>query len=77
MGMVALSQVMNLERQSKKDITGQYWIIPSHFYKPLRQEVAILENGKHRDGATAFLSFIKGEEAERLIRASGYAVSVG
>ena len=43
---------------------GDYWIVPNHYHKPIRQDAVILKSSKmsHR-----FIEFIKSEEIRSLI----------
>ncbi len=65
LGLVARSQVLRLAAEAR----GSIWEVPQTMYPPLRQYAVILRDG---DEAKAFLQFLLGEEARKIIRAAGY-----
>lgn len=65
LGFVALSQVM--ERHD-----GSRWVVPSADYTPIEQHGVLLETGKDSAGAKAFLKFLKGPVAGKIIAGFGY-----
>lgn len=69
LGFVALSQVIN---DSGSIGNGSGWIVPSHLYKPIRQDVILLKKGQGNPAAIALLSFIKSPEALQIIKHYGY-----
>jgi len=67
-GFVALSQIY-------KDgvyAAGSHWLIPATLYPQIKQDVVLLTRGKDNPAAKAFLAFLKGPEARKVIRAYGY-----
>ena len=66
-GFVAFSQVV-------KDDSGSRWSIPSDLYTPIRQDAVLLKNGGENEAAKAYLEFLKGEEARKIIESFGYGV---
>lgn len=70
LGFVALSQVAGRD-------TGSRWLVPADLYSPIRQEAVLLDHGSANAAASAFLAFVKGPEAARVIRKYGYAVGGG
>ena len=68
LGFVALSQIY----KNGKITSGSAWIIPSTLYHPIRQDAALLVNGKNNPAATALLGYLKSEDARKIIRAFGY-----
>jgi molybdate transport system substrate-binding protein len=68
LGFVALSQVY-------RDGTireGSAWIVPRKLYAPLRQDAVLLQAGKDKAAARAWLAFLKGDAAVRVMRSFGY-----
>jgi molybdate transport system substrate-binding protein len=65
LGFVALSQVVR--RQG-----GSRWIVPANLYRPIRQDAVLLRNGAENEAARAFLTFLKGPEANTVIERFGY-----
>jgi molybdate transport system substrate-binding protein len=65
LGFVAASQV-----------TGKsgVWIVPADLYAPIRQDAVLLKTGEANPAATAFIDFLKSDEAVAVIEASGYVV---
>jgi len=64
-GLVALSQMTG--RDSR-----EYRVISDTLHRPLRQEAALLRQGSEHPGARAFLTFLGGEQARRMIAGFGY-----
>lgn len=67
-GFVAMSQVY---RQGQL-IKGSAWVVPNHLYSPLNQDAVLLQQGASNPAARAFLTFLKSEQAQTLIRSFGY-----
>jgi len=65
LGFVALSQVI-----VAKD--GSRWTVPAHLYSAIAQDAVLLKPGAGSDAAKAFLAFLKGPEARRVIETYGY-----
>jgi molybdate transport system substrate-binding protein len=68
-GFVALSQLTRLKIDPK-----QFWIIPPKHYNPIRQDVVLLNQGRHNPAALALLDFLKIEKTQNTIKTMGYAV---
>lgn len=66
-GFVALSQVM-------ENGTGSRWVVPDDLHRPLRQDAILLDHGRDNGAARAFLEFLKGAEAGKIIAGLGYRV---
>ena len=66
-GFVALSQVM-------ENGTGSRWVVPDDLHRPLRQDAILLDHGRDNGAARAFLEFLKGAEAVKIIAGLGYRV---
>ena len=67
-GFVALSQVFSNGQLT----SGSAWIVPPHLYKPIRQDVILLKNGKDNSAAKALLIYLKGEKAKAVMKSYGY-----
>ncbi len=66
LGFVALSEVAGREG-------GSRWVVPSGDYRPIRQDAVLLTGGADNEAATAFVAFLKGPEAARIMEKYGYA----
>jgi molybdate transport system substrate-binding protein len=68
LGFIALSQVMKDGR-----ITGgSAWLVPAALHKPIRQDAIILQTGKGKPAAEAWIKYLKGEKARAVIKSFGY-----
>jgi molybdate transport system substrate-binding protein len=67
LGFVALSQVL---KDGK--IEGSAWIVPSTLYSPIRQDAVMLEKGKGKPAAEAWLKYLKSDKARTVIQSFGY-----
>lgn len=68
LGFVALSSVMNPGAAAK----GSRWDPPADFYDPIKQDAILLTRARDNAGAKAFLTWLKGDEARKVIRSYGY-----
>ena len=71
LGFVALSQV---GRNGAID-QGSGWLLPAELHSPIRQYAVLLNEGNA--AASAFLEFLRGPEARRIIYSFGYAMDDG
>jgi molybdate transport system substrate-binding protein len=67
LGFLSLAQVVG-----EPDST--YWLIPSELHAPLLQDAVLLQAGASHPAARAYLDFLRGGEARRIIQAHGYAL---
>lgn len=67
LGFVALSQVIKVEG-------GSRWVVPDDLHAPIRQDAVLLRTGADSEAAKAFLDFLKGPEAAKVIESYGYAL---
>jgi molybdate transport system substrate-binding protein len=65
LGFVALSQVV--ARQG-----GSRWMVPANLYSAIRQDAVLLRSNEGNDAAKAFLAFMKGPEAVKVMEKFGY-----
>ena len=65
LGFVALSQVI-------ADTTGSRWLVPESDHAPIEQQAVLLKTGQDDAAAKAFLAFLKGPEAAKVIKRFGY-----
>ena len=65
LGFVALSQI-------QQNAKGSRWIVPDEMHQPLSQDAVLLERGRDNEAAKAFLEFLKGPKAVRMIQGLGY-----
>ena len=68
LGFVALAQV--IERSG-----GPRWIVAANLYSPIRQDAVLLRSGVDSEAAKAFLAFMKGPEAAKVIEKFGYGTT--
>lgn len=67
LGLVALAQILFND-------SGKYWEIPESLYEPIRQDAVLLQRGRGKPAATAFLDYLKSDAAKAIILKYGYAV---
>lgn len=67
LGFVALSQVVNATG-------GSQWIVPQALYTPIRQDAVLLKTGADSEAAKAFIDFLRGPEARKIIESYGYGL---
>ncbi|WP_085316528.1 molybdate ABC transporter substrate-binding protein [Derxia lacustris] len=68
LGFVALSQVT----RDGKIAEGSAWVVPSSLYTQIRQDAVLLSSAKGKPGAEALLAFLKGPQAQAVIKSFGY-----
>jgi molybdate transport system substrate-binding protein len=69
LGFVALSQVLGKPANA-------VWMVPPALYSPILQDAVLLKAGETNPAATAFLAFLKSEEAAVIISRFGYSTDV-
>lgn len=67
LGFVAYSQV----KRPGHPIEGSFWEVPQSLYSPIVQQAVLLKNS---DAARSFLSFVKSDEIQLVIRGFGYGI---
>lgn len=65
LGFVALSQVVALKG-------GSRWLVPAADHTPIVQQAVLLKTGAGDPAARAYVAFLKGPEAQAIIRRWGY-----
>lgn len=68
LGFIAFSQVI---KDGKIGI-GSGWIVDGKLHAPLKQDVILLNTGKDKPGASAFLTYLKSNAAKTIINSYGY-----
>nr|AAG35387.1 ModA [Gluconacetobacter diazotrophicus PA1 5] len=53
---------------------GAYWLVPQKLYAPIVQDAVVLSHAPHPGEAHAFMTFLQGPQARKLIEAAGYVV---
>src|SRR6266404_1716478 len=53
---------------------GKRWEIPANMHSPIEQAAVILKSAKDKDGARAFLTFLKSAEARKILESYGFSV---
>ena len=64
-GFIAFAQV------ALKSV-GSRWVVPANMHKSIAQDAVLLKSGAGNDAAKAFLVFLKGPEARKVIEKFGY-----
>lgn len=64
-GLVAYSQILALESRSM----GSHWLIPNHYYSPIKQDMILLSNSS---ASHEFLSFMFSKTVAQILLDSGY-----
>jgi len=67
LGLVAWSQL----RTSTPSLDGSFWQVPESLYQPVVQQAVALTDS---EAVRAFISYIRSEQAARIIRDHGYAL---
>ena len=70
LGFVALSQVFKDGRIGE----GSAWIVPARLHQPIRQDAVLLEKGRSKPAAEAWLRYLKSDKAKAVIKSFGYEV---
>ena len=65
LGFVALAQVI-------AQAGGSRWLVPEADHAPIEQQAVLLKTGEGDPAAMAFLAFLKGPEARKVIKRFGY-----
>lgn len=68
-GLVAMSQLARTPPAEQ----GGFWTPPEDLYKEIRQDAVLLTRGGDNEAARAFLDYLNGEDAGRIIESGGYA----
>lgn len=68
LGFVALSQVKGRE-------DGSRWMVDEALHDPILQNAVLLETGRGRPAAEAFLAFLEGPEAAAILMRHGYGIA--
>jgi molybdate transport system substrate-binding protein len=72
-GFIAYAQL----RDPAHPIAGSAWIIPEELYPPIRQQAVLLVRARDKPAARAFLTFLRGPRAARVIEQFGYGQESG
>lgn len=70
LGFVALSQVM----QDGRLASGSAWIVPGRLHQAIRQDAVLLEKGRGKPAAAAWLKYLTGNTAQAIIKSFGYEI---
>lgn len=72
LGFVALSDLPSVRAPHP----GSRWRVPPRLYPPIRQQAVLLSRAAGDPAARAFLAYLRGKAARRVIRAHGYGLPV-
>ena len=67
-GLLAMSQMPLIRFRS------QQFVIPDNLYRPIRQEVVLLERPSNNEAARSFFEYLRSPVGRSLIEAAGYGV---
>ena len=70
LGFVALSQVMKDGRLGG----GSAWVVPASLHQPIRQDAVMLDKGRGKPAAEAWLKYLRSDKAKATIRGYGYEI---
>jgi len=70
LGFVALSYVLS----PRNETPGSRWDVPQALYSPIRQDCVLLTRAADNVAAAAFVEWLRGDEARRVIERYGYGV---
>jgi molybdate transport system substrate-binding protein len=70
LGFVALSQVF----KDGKFVEGSAWVVPTKLHQPIQQDAVILDKGKGKPAAEAWLKYLKRDKAKAVIKSFGYEI---
>jgi molybdate transport system substrate-binding protein len=51
---------------------GSRWVVPANMHKTIAQDAVLLKTGANNEAAKAFLAFLKGPDARKVIEKYGY-----
>ena len=71
-GIIALSLAIS---PAMRD--GRYWEIPEHFHSPIEQAAILLKNSKNKETAGDFLTFVKSDRGQEILRKHGFPRAAG
>lgn len=70
LAFIALSQIT----KDGKVTEGSWWMVPAEMYTPIKQSAVQLSGAKDPAAAKAFMTFLKSEKAQAIIRGFGYGL---
>ena len=53
---------------------GSAWVVPASLHQPIRQDAVIIDKGKGKPAAEAWMKYLKGDKAKAVIKSFGYEV---
>jgi molybdate transport system substrate-binding protein len=68
-GILALSLALSAPMRD-----GQRWEIPANMHPPIQQGAVILKNAKDKEGARAFLAFLKSDNGRKILESFGFTL---
>jgi molybdate transport system substrate-binding protein len=68
-GILALSLAISPPMRA-----GKRWEIPANMHPPIEQAAVVLKSAKDKDGARAFLAFLKSAEARKILESYGLSI---
>ena len=68
LGFIAYSQI----HKDGRLIDGSYWIVPSKYHSPIRQDLVVLEKGQGSAAVAALTGYLKSDAAKAVIKSYGY-----
>jgi molybdate transport system substrate-binding protein len=71
-GFVALSQMIEYQRSSVRSLDSGMIVVDPSLHRPIDQQAVLLTRASSMTEARAFLEFLRGPAARRIIEAAGY-----
>lgn len=72
LGFIARSQWLQIQSKKEQNNVGAGWAVPPSLHAPIRQQAVLLKRAESSPAASAFLAFLKSEEARKVIASYGY-----
>ena len=69
-GIIALSLALAPAMRA----SGKYWEIPTDAHPPLEQGAVVLKNSRNREGANAFLDFLRSNTGQAIMKRYGFVL---
>jgi molybdate transport system substrate-binding protein len=66
---------VSLAQHLQKTTAGGYWLVGESLHEPIRQDAVLLKRAANNATAKAFIDYLNGPAAQKIIQAAGYAVT--
>jgi molybdate transport system substrate-binding protein len=58
-----------------REPSHRYWLVPAEYHDPIAQDAVLLRRGATNPAALAYVEFLRGTVARRIIEGFGYGVT--